>query len=92
MEKTPLQIREAVQGKASTPANGGMNCASCRHLEPPPEGQPNSTCHRFPPQVVGTIIVNPTTGQMVAPHMFFFPEVGDPEQVWCGEYAARLNG
>jgi hypothetical protein len=90
MEKTITQaFKDALANKQ--PANGGNNCASCRHMEPAPQDNPNATCHRFPPQILGTMIVNPQTGQVACPHTFFFPEIGDPSAQWCGEFSAKLS-
>lgn len=73
----------------------GPCCGNCHHSRQTQltradfqEGRrPKVHCHRYPPQVLPTVSVNPLTGQPEAGAIAIFVEV--PPDQSCGEWTPR---
>jgi hypothetical protein len=67
------------------------SCANCLFLRGLvlPDKSIGMFCKRYPPQVVGTVANAGAPGQFVFPHNFFFPQVAQPDENWCGEWKAK---
>lgn len=76
--------------KTTTPAQTGSSCASCRHLQGAMKEDKSMSwqCTRYPPVAIGAAQVN-ALGQVQWMVNGFFPPIGNPQALTCGEHELK---